>query len=119
MVAPSWGTGNKGFRTTITSTPKILVSKVHANLNKTEAVEITKLLLDYQDIFAKNDLDIGGFNGNIKHKIDTGNANLVKQRRTPPHSDKEEEEHLKQMLKQNIIKESNSEWASKPVLVRQ
>ena len=50
------------------------------NLNKTEAAEIAKLLLDYQDIFAKNDLDIGVFNGYIKHKIDTGNAKPVKQR---------------------------------------
>ena len=77
-------------------------------------------MLDYQDIFAKNDLDIGVFNGNIKHKIDSGNAKPVKQRlrRTPLHFEKEEEEQLKQMLKQNVIQESNSEWASSPVLVR-
>jgi hypothetical protein len=65
-------------------------------------------------------LDIGVFNGNIKHKIDTGNANPLKQRlrRTPLHFKKEEEQQLKQMLKQNVIQEYNSEWASSPVLVR-
>lgn len=90
------------------------------HLNKTEAAEIAKLLLDYQNIFAKNNLDIGVFNGNIKHEIDTGNAKPVKQRlrRNPLHFEKEEEEQLKQMLKQNVIQESNSEWASSPVLVR-
>jgi len=40
---------------------------------------------EYQDIFARNDMDQGLFTGDIKHRIDTGNSKPVRHnlRRTP------------------------------------
>jgi len=89
-------------------------------LNDNESHRVAELLSEFQDIFSKGDLDIGLFNGNIKHRINTGDTKPIKQRlrRTPLHFEKEEEEHLKQMLAKNVIQESNSEWAATPVLVR-
>ena len=89
------------------------------DLSLNESRQVAKLLFDYQDIFAKNDLDLGTFHG-VKHKIDTGDAKPIRQRmrRTPLGFESEEEKHLQQMLKMGVIRESNSEWASPPVLVR-
>ena len=75
------------------------------------------MLIVYQDVFSKGDFDIGLFNGNVKHTINTGDAKPVKQKlRRTPLQFKKEEEHLRQMIKKNVIQESNSEWASTPVL---
>ena len=77
------------------------------------------LLIEYQDIFAQHDLDIGCLKA-LKHKIDTGSAAPVKQRmrRTPIGFEAEEKKHLDKMLKAGIIRPSESDWASAPVLVR-
>jgi hypothetical protein len=68
----------------------------------------------------KNDFDIGRFNGNIKHKIDTKDAPSIKQklRRTPMGFEEEEKHHIQEMLERGIIQPSSSEWASPPVLIR-
>lgn len=90
------------------------------HLSNDQADAIKKLLIEYQDVFSKGDLDIGLFNGDVKHRINTGDAAPVRQklRRTPLSFEKEEEEHLKQMLEKNVIQVSNSQWAATPVLVR-
>lgn len=89
------------------------------NLNEDETAQFKHLLLEYVDIFSKDDTDIGHFKG-IKFKIDTGNESPVQHRirRTPLGFENEEEKHLKSMLKSNVIQPSTSEWASAPVLVR-
>ena len=77
-----------------------------------------KTLIQFQDVFAKNDTDLGCFTA-IKHKIDTGSAKPIKQRlcHTPIGFEGEEEKHLKMMLKCGVIQLSSSEWASPSVLV--
>jgi hypothetical protein len=57
---------------------------------------------------------IGLFNRNIKHRINTGNAKPIKQRlrRTPLQFEKEEENHLKQILEKGVIQESISECSA-------
>ncbi|VDI08356.1 Hypothetical predicted protein [Mytilus galloprovincialis] len=65
-------------------------------------------------------MDLGLFNGDIKHRIHTGEAAAIKQqmRRTPLKFENEEEKHLNQMLDKGVIKPSISDWCSCPVLVR-
>ena len=42
-------------------------------LSKNEADQLASLLIEYSDVFAENDTNLGCFTG-IKHKIDTGDA---------------------------------------------
>lgn len=90
-----------------------------SEITNEQAVQLGNLLIDFQDIFAKHDLDIGCFEG-LEHTIDTGDNPPVRQRlrRTPLGYEGEEEKHLDKLLKQGIITPSSSAWASPPVLVR-
>ena len=89
------------------------------NLDLDQQAKLAKLLTNYQDTFAKHDLDLGCF-AQIKHKIDTGDNRPVQQkmRRTPVHFQDQEYEHLQKLLKEGIIQPSCSSWSSAPVLVR-
>lgn len=64
--------------------------------------------------------DISLFNGEIEHKIVTGNSHHIRQkmRRMPLRFEKEEEAHLQQLLDKGVIEPLSSEWVSSPVLVR-
>ncbi|VDI09313.1 Hypothetical predicted protein [Mytilus galloprovincialis] len=90
------------------------------NLTCKQAMKFFELLIEFQDIFAKNDFDLGLFNGAIKHEIQTEGPKPAKQklRRTPLKFEKEEHEHIQQMLKKGIIQPSISDHAASPVLVR-
>ena len=98
---------------------KDLFERSCVNLKEEERVQVGELLLEFQDAFAKHDLDLGHFES-IQHTIDTGDAKPRRQRmrRTPLGFQKEEKEHLQAMLDQGVIEPSNSDWASAPVLVR-
>lgn len=65
---------------------KDLYNDTKSELNINQQSMLAKLLTDYQDTFAKHDLDLGCFT-EIKHDIDTGSNRPVKQkmRRTPVH----------------------------------
>ena len=80
---------------------------------------LAKLLMAYEDIFAKDDMDLGNFT-HVSHHIDTGDARPIRQppRQMPLGFQAEEEGHLKKMLEAGIITPSESEWASPVVLVR-
>lgn len=68
------------------------------NLSQNQAYKVPDLLVEFQDVFAADDIDIGLFKG-ITHKVNTGGAQLVRARlrRTPLGFEKEEEVHLKQI----------------------
>ena len=69
-------------------------------------------------MYLPRDFDLGNFTA-IEHAIDTKDAKPIKQHmRRNPACFVEEESHLKKMLDAGVIKESVSEWASSPVLIR-
>ena len=96
-----------------------LYSRSCEELDQEQAAEVAKLLTEYQDVFAKDEFDLGCFS-EIQHRIDTGDSQPVRQRlrRTPLGFEDEEAKHLKKMLDAKIIEPSHSEYASAPVLVR-
>ena len=96
-----------------------LLQKSSTDLNSSQREKVAELLIEFQDIFSRHDLDLGHFTG-LTHKIDTGNARPIKcrMRRTPLGFEKEEEKTIQGMLDAGVIQESTSEWASVPVLVR-
>ena len=96
-----------------------LYSSSCANLSEEQKCQLAQLLIEFQDVFAKDQFDLGDFH-DIEHTIDTGNARPVMHRirRTPVCFAGEEEEHLQKMLKAGVIQESISDWASAPVLIR-
>ena len=89
------------------------------HLDSQQSEQLAQLLVDNQDVFAKDEFDLGDFSA-IEHTIDTGGARPIKQRlrRTPAGFSGEEEAHLEKMLKAGVIQESTSDWASAPVLIR-
>ena len=106
----------------VTTLPKHLdqvcnVSKEH--LSQEESSQLSNLLIEYQDVFAQSEFDLGNFTG-IEHSLDTGQTKPIKQRirRTPACFVGEEETHLKKMFEAGVIRESASEWAPAPVLIR-
>lgn len=96
-----------------------LFEESRKNLTREQSDSLAQLLIEYEDVFAKHEFDLGNFTG-IQHNIDTGKAKPVKQRmrRTPVCFAAEEEAHLQKMLKAGVIQESTSDWASAPVLIR-
>ena len=84
-----------------------------------EKVQIVQILLKYQDIFSKDDLDLGCTHL-TEHSIDTGNAKPVKlhPRKVPLALVDEEQNAIDLLIAQNTIQESMSPWASPIVLVR-
>jgi len=96
-----------------------LFDKSKGKLNEQEQTQLSELLCEFEDVFAKSEFDLGKFN-TIQHGIDTGTNRPVKQRirRTPLGFAGEEEAHLKKMLSAGVIRPSVSEWASAPVLIR-
>ena len=89
------------------------------NLSPEECSQLAQLLEQYQDVFARDEFDLGNFS-EIEHTIDVQGARPVKQRirRTPVCFAGEEAAHLEKMLKAGVIQESTSEWAAAPVLIR-
>ena len=95
-----------------------LFDKSKGELNEQEQTQLSELLCEFEDVFAKSEFDLGKFNI-IQHGIDTGTNRPVKQRiRRTPLGFAGEEAQLKKMLSAGVIRPSVSEWASAPVLIR-
>ena len=80
---------------------------------------VAHLLTQYQDVFAKHPDDIGRAKL-IKHDIDTGDAQPVRQRcrRFAKVHIEAIQEHVKKLSEAGIIRPSESEWASNIVVVK-
>ena len=84
-----------------------------------EKTELARLLIDYQDVFSKDEHDIGLCNS-TEHVIETGDARPIRQpfRRTPMAFIHEEKAAIDKLLEAGVIQESTSPWGSPIVLVR-
>lgn len=98
---------------------KSLLESTKESLSPSESREAEKLLTDYKDIFTKGDHDLGR-TGLVKHPIDTGDTQPIKQRprRVPLAKESEVSDMVQDMASQNIIEPSTSPWCSPVVLVR-
>ena len=96
-----------------------LFQRSNGHLNDEECKVLRDVLNDYQDVFAKNDHDLGHFD-KIEHEIPTGDAAPIqmKLRRTPIHFEEDEREELQKMLDADVCEPSVSPWAMCPVLIR-
>ena len=91
-----------------------------SDLSDNEKLQFKELLIEYQDVFSKDDFDLGCLSSGVEHKIQTHDEIPIaeKFRRTPLHFQKQEQEYLEKLLKQGVIEPSVSEWSAPPVLVR-
>ncbi len=89
------------------------------NLSSEENTKLNSLLEEYSDVFATSNLDLGR-TSIIQHKIDTGDANPIKQApyRTSQSQRQDIENHISNMLEQDVIQISTSPWSSPVVLVK-
>ena len=92
---------------------------IEANLSHDQRMRLESLLNKHQDIFSKNETDIG-YCDKIKHRIDLTDEVPFKQphRRIPPSMIDEVRQHLEQLLASGVIRKSKSPWCSNVVLVR-
>ena len=88
-------------------------------LTSQEKAELFELLLEYANLFAWS-LDDFGRTSKIKHRINTGQNQPIRQqaRRIPPAKRDEVQSLLDQMLEKEVIQRSASPWASPVVLVK-
>ena len=79
-------------------------------LDPVEQDQLADLLIEYEDVFAKSEFDLGNFT-EIEHTIETADAKPINQRirRTPVGFAAEEEAHLNRMLKAAVIQPSMSQ----------
>ena len=87
-------------------------------MTKAQEQELENLLKRYEDIFAKDEYDLGRTDI-VKHEIDTGNCKPIKQAayKVNPHKKKIIEDEVKKMFKKGVIRKSNSPWSSPITLV--
>ncbi|KAJ8027625.1 hypothetical protein HOLleu_32824 [Holothuria leucospilota] len=95
-----------------------LLERSSGNIDAQEKDQVEQLLIKYQNTFATSSTDIGRTDL-VRHSINTGSANPIKQpaRRLPPHRREKEQAELTRMLEAKIIQPSSSPWASPIVLV--
>ena len=96
-----------------------LFERSKSNLDDVQQNQLKDLLVEFQDVFSKNDSDLGR-TGLTKHKIDVGNSSPIRQptRVTPMARREETANAIRLMREQGIIEPSPSPWASPVVLVR-
>ena len=89
------------------------------NLQNDDKLSIRKILTEYQDIFSRHKMDLG-LCSKIEHKIETNGQGpiIIPPRRTPIATEEKVEEHIQDLLKNNIIQESDSPWNAPLVVIQ-
>lgn len=101
--------------------PTQLPVPVQADLqrfSKAQRCKLTELLTKHQDVFSRNDSDLG-YTTSVTHNIHTGDAPPIKQRhrRVPPQIFQQFKKHIQDLVSQGVLRESRSPWASPAVIV--
>lgn len=88
-------------------------------LTEEQEKQAVRLFYKYKDCFCQDDDDLG-YTDLIKHRIQTKDEIPIKvaHRRIPPHQIEEVREHIKKLVRQDVIKKSISPYAAPAVLVR-
>ena len=96
-----------------------MVQTVDASVSEQEKDVLSAILHEYSKAFSFHDLDIGCAVG-LKHHIDTTGAQPVRQRlrRQAPEHQRAADEHITNLLKQDIIEPAQSPWAANIVMVK-
>ena len=99
--------------TTVPDHIKELVTKATTPLSGDELMRVTLLLVDYADVFAAHEADIGRTTL-IEHDVDTGDARPVAQavRRQSPDEHRAMVDIVETLYRCGIIQPSNSQWAA-------
>ena len=88
------------------------------NLSPLQQQQLNELFKEYMDVFSQGDEDLGN-TPLLKHGIETHGPPLRQPyRRQNPAVRREEMTQVQQMLSSNVIRPSNSPWASPVVMVR-
>jgi len=92
---------------------------VSSDLTDQQRVLLVELLRTHAHVFCQNEDDLG-FTDAVKHRIHMTDDIPVRlpHRRVPPHLQQEVKEHLQKLVRQGIVRESNSPYASQAVIVR-
>lgn len=100
------------------SMPSQLAQIDDTNLNPSQRKQLVKLLDEYEDIFSKNEDDIG--KSEFIHKITLNSETPVKSRayRTPFAQKQCVEKEIAKMLRMGVIVKSHSDYCSPIVLVK-
>ena len=90
----------------------------HGDLTNKQFNSLKTLILGASDVFALDNSELGGTNL-VKHTIDTGDSQPIKQQpyRTPMIYREQMAEMIEDMQAQGIVQPSSSPWASPVVLV--
>jgi len=97
---------------------KLEASYSRRSLTEEQEKKLNKLIEENQDIFSKDEYDIGRTTL-VKHEIDTGDAKPIKQNayRANPNNKILIKKEIDEMLKRGIIEPSLSSWSSPVVMV--
>ena len=89
------------------------------HLNEIERAKLKQFLIEYSDIFSKDDWDIG-LTSLGEHHIETGDAKPLKfpPRRMAPEAREAADKIVDQLLQRGLIRPSKSAWSAPLVMIR-
>ena len=96
-----------------------LIENVDRSVPEDVKGQLREMLQRYSTVFSRDEWDLG-WTDRVTHKIDVGENKPIRQqlRRYPPSHMEAIDQHLSDMLRQNVIEPANSPWASNIVLAK-
>ena len=92
--------------------------EIPEELSEGQRRSLQELLDEFKDVFVGRDFQLGG-TGVVEHEIHTHGPPIRQPyRRQNPEIRRQEQELLKEMLKEGIVRPSSSPWASPVVMVK-